>query len=206
METSASHHTSKPEFKSELTHPNSKPHPPHTHTVSLLFFSSLRNSPSDAFRSSELPVQFLCLLLFGFKGTLGAEQLIHWIHDLLHFPGQIRVALLQLVLLLPQVHGRTHQLGGLVAAVAPQLLHVRQQHLHALHQLLQPVGGYLKAGRVQGPGLGVVWGLGLGLRLWLWLWLWLWLRLHSPAVAALKALDTQVRLQWNKYLEEKGII
>ena len=37
METSASHHTSKPEFKSELTHPNSKPHPPPTHTHSFSF-------------------------------------------------------------------------------------------------------------------------------------------------------------------------
>lgn len=116
---------------------------------------------------SELPVQFLRLLLPGFEGTLGAEQVVHRVHYPLHFPGQVQVALLQLVLLLPQVGRRVQELAGLVAAVAPQLLHVRQQHLHALHELLETVGRHLEARRVRAPVHRVVRRAGLEVCLWL---------------------------------------
>lgn len=92
------------------------------HTLTQQFGFS--RSVTQFLFASELPVQFLCLLLFGFKGTLGAEQVIHCTYDLLHLSGQIRVTLLQLVLLVPQLRRCIHQLGGLVAAVAPQLLHI----------------------------------------------------------------------------------
>lgn len=118
---------------------------------------------------SKLAAEFLRLFLFGFKGALGAEELVHRIHHVLHLPGEIWVAFLQLLLLLPQAAGHVHQLGGLVAALAPHLLHVGQKYLHALHQLLQRLHRNIQRRRVHGPCLGAVWSLGLRLAVWLWL-------------------------------------
>lgn len=130
---------------------------------------------------SELAAQFLRLFLFGFKGALGAKKFVHRLYHVLHLPGEIWITILQLLLLLPQVGRRVHQLSGPVAALAPHLLHVRQQHLHAFHQLLQLPHCHIQTRCVPIPHLGVVWSLGLRLAVWLCL--------HPPA-AALKCFQS----------------